>query len=71
MESQNTQIKSYLESGHTLTAHQALDLFGTFRLAARVHDLKAMGFPIDKNMIPVGPESDTKYVAQYIKKPPV
>ena len=42
-ESQNKQIKTYLESGKSITALEALDLFGCFRLASRMNDLKKMG----------------------------
>lgn len=36
-------ILSYLQKGKSLTAMDALKLFGCFRLAARVSDLKEMG----------------------------
>ena len=40
IESQNKQIKAWLESGKSLTPLDALNLFGCFRLGARVFDLK-------------------------------
>ena len=39
-ESQNKQIKAWLESGKSLTPLDALALFNSFRLGARVFDLK-------------------------------
>ena len=40
IESQNKQIKAWLESGKSLSPLDALNLFGCFRLGARVFDLK-------------------------------
>ena len=51
MESQNKQIKAYLETGRRITAWQALDLFRCFRLASRIHDLKQSGVAIDSDTI--------------------
>jgi hypothetical protein len=51
MKSQNKQIKAYLEEGNSITAIQALEKFGCFRLAARIKDLKETGMVIDKAMI--------------------
>lgn len=51
MESQNKQIKAYLEEGNSITAIQALEKFRCFRLAARIKDLKETGMVIDKAMI--------------------
>tara|TARA_R100000700_G_scaffold39736_1_gene53252 strand:+ start:586 stop:786 length:201 start_codon:yes stop_codon:yes gene_type:complete len=51
MESQNKQIKEYLETGRRITAWEALDLFRCFRLASRIHDLKQSGVAIDSDTI--------------------
>ena len=51
MESQNKQIKAYLETGRRITAWEALDLFSCFRLASRIHDLKQSGVSIDSDTI--------------------
>ena len=51
MESQNKAIKAHLEKGYTINAIQALEMFGCFRLAARIKDLKDIGMVIDKAMI--------------------
>ncbi len=39
-ESQNKQIKAWLESGKSLTPLDALALFNSFRLGSRIFDLK-------------------------------
>tara|TARA_B100002019_G_scaffold275366_1_gene273180 strand:+ start:501 stop:698 length:198 start_codon:yes stop_codon:yes gene_type:complete len=51
MESQKKAIKAHLESGKPITALQALNEFGCFRLAARIKNLKDSGMLIDKVMV--------------------
>ena len=51
MESQNKQIKSYLEQGNTITAITALEKFKCFRLASRITDLKESGMQIGSQFI--------------------
>lgn len=41
--SQNERILKYLKTGATITPKEAIILFGCFRLAARIYDLKRMG----------------------------
>lgn len=50
-ESQNAKIRAWLEDGNTLTQLQALKLFGCFRLASRIHDLRDRGLNIIKEMV--------------------
>lgn len=45
--SQRIKIKTWLESGKTLTAMDALEKFGCFRLAARIDDLRRDGLDIE------------------------
>jgi len=61
-ESQCAKIKDWLESGNTLTSLEALQMFGCFRLASRIHDLRDRGMNIAKTMI-CGPNG--KRYAQY------
>ena len=61
-ESQCAKIKDWLESGNTLTSIEALQMFGCFRLASRIHDLRDRGVNIAKTMI-YGPNG--KRYAQY------
>lgn len=43
---QKEQIKDWLLSGREITALDALNHFGCFRLASRIHDLKQEGMDI-------------------------
>ena len=61
-DSQNAKILNWLENGNKITALEALQLFGCFRLASRVHDLRERGHNIHKEMI-IQPNG--KRVAQY------
>jgi len=60
---QCNQILAYLRSGRTLTPLEALDMFGCFRLGARIWDLKKAGHDIRSRMVDVG---DGKRVARYL-----
>jgi hypothetical protein len=67
MNSQNQLIKAHLESGKTITGIEALELYGCFRLASRIYDIKSSGYAINKDMI----ESPSgKHIASYSKKTP-
>ena len=61
-QSQAGLILRHLQSGATLTALDALDLFGCNRLAARVADLKAKGYNVKSRWLvtPLG-----KRVSEY------
>lgn len=61
-ESQCAKIRYWLESANTLTSIEALQMFGCFRLASRIHDLRDRGVNIAKTMI-YGPNG--KRYAQY------
>ncbi|WP_104932268.1 helix-turn-helix domain-containing protein [Vitreoscilla sp. C1] len=54
-------ILAYMQQGHALTSLDALRLFGCLRLAARIADIKALGYPVHTRKIKVG----GKTVAQY------
>ena len=60
--SQKAQVKKYLMDGNKITPLEALNLFGSLRLAAIVFDLREEGMNIktEKIMTPSG-----KYVAEY------
>lgn len=68
MESQNTQIKAYLQSGKSLTALDALHQFGCFRLGARIHNLKEQGMNIESKMVQIISGGKKKMVARYTLK---
>ena len=47
-EKQTEMLKTILDQGTHITALDALNWFGCFRLAARVYDLKQEGYDIEK-----------------------
>ena len=57
----------FLESGHELTPIEALEMFGCFRLAARINDLRARGLPIET----LDREANGKRFAAYRLRRPV
>lgn len=61
MKSQNLQILSYLKKGKKITAIEALKKFGSFRLAARIGELKEMGYKIKPETV----EKNGKRFAEY------
>jgi len=65
MESQNKRIKAHLLSGRSLTPLDALYQFGTFRLGARINDLKREGVPIKSELIEITSDGKKKRVAKY------
>lgn len=52
--SQTHGILAHLKSGGTLTAIQALEKFHCFRLAARIGELKAMGWQVRREIVRTG-----------------
>ena len=61
-DSQCKRILDYLKEGNGITPIDALNLFGCFRLGARIADIKNMGYDIITEMVVVG---DGKRVAKY------
>ena len=59
--SQCARILEHLEKGLTLTSLEALNRFGCFRLASRIHDLRELGYNIIVERIKT---SNGKTVAQ-------
>lgn len=50
-QSQCKQIARYLENGGHLTQMDALKMFGCFRLASRIHDLRNRGYDVKKRTV--------------------
>lgn len=50
---QNEKIKAYFETHYGITAKQAMEELGIYRLGARIYDLKKAGVPIKSGMIDV------------------
>lgn len=48
---QSDRILDYLATGRTLTPQQALRMFGTMRLGARVYDLRQQGHKIESRLV--------------------
>lgn len=46
-QSQCDMIADYLRQGYSLTQQDALRMFGCFRLASRIHDLRERGMRIN------------------------
>lgn len=66
--SQNKKIACYLKSGRSLTQQEAIDLFGIYRLSARIFDLREHGMVIrtimqEKEII--DPETGDTLVVRY------
>ena len=59
---QTQSIADYLKSGNSLTPLQALEMFGCFRLAARIKELKDSGYSINTHKLKL---PNGKSVASY------
>ena len=60
------RILQHLEKNRSITAIQALEMYGCFRLASRIYDLKKRGFTIEKEMVErVNRYNEKVLVAQY------
>ena len=46
MDTQESEIREWLMEGHCITPLEALERWGCFRLAARIHDLREQGLEI-------------------------
>lgn len=60
-QSQNIRLYNWLMKGHTITALEALQRFGTLRLAARVWELRQDGLKIDGERVAAGPKTVVRY----------
>jgi hypothetical protein len=63
-DSQNALIKGWLMNGRSLTTLEALNMFGCFRLAARIENLRTQGMDIQTEIV----EINDKRVARYSMK---
>jgi hypothetical protein len=59
---QNAMILDHLQQNKAITPLEALSKYGSFRLAARIFDLRRAGHAIHTDRIPVG---NRKNVASY------
>ena len=58
---QTQAIRAHLESGKSITGIEALNLYGCFRLPARILNLKEQGMVIHKTMVRVNGKSYARY----------
>jgi len=58
---QTQAIQKHLEDGNSITALEALNLFGCFRLAARISDIKSLGLKIVTNTVKANGKSFASY----------
>ena len=56
------RILAHLRAGNRLTALEALDAFGCFRLAARIHELRREGWKVQERTVET---ASGKRVAEY------
>ena len=62
-ETQNQQILDYLKKGNSINPLEALNLFGCFRLSARIYNLRQEGHDIIKRTITS--DHGDKHFAEY------
>lgn len=61
LDSQNALIKGWLLNGKSITPMEALNMFGCFRLSARIANLREEGLPVVTDMVTI----NDKRVARY------
>lgn len=59
--SQAEMILAYMSKGNPLTSLSALHIFGCFRLAARIYELRKEGYEIQERKV----ERNGKHYAEY------
>ena len=67
-ESQNALIKGWLLNGHSITSLDALNMFGCFRLSARIANLKEQGMNITTEMVEINDKRIAKYSLNHGQK---
>jgi hypothetical protein len=58
---QTKSILNYLQKGFSITPLEALDKFGCFRLGARIHDIKELGYDVQSKIVRSGKKHYAKY----------
>ena len=61
LDSQNALIKGWLLNGKSITPMEALNMFGCFRLSARIANLREEGLQVITDMVTI----NDKRVARY------
>jgi len=65
MKSQNLEILDLLKSGYTITPGDAKLMCGCTRLAARIYDIRQMGYTIKDLMVKVKTRRGYTHVKRY------
>ena len=60
--SQKSRILNHLRTGRAITQIEALNLFGCFRLASRIEELRSQGYDIKTVMIDYNNKRFAKYI---------
>ena len=63
-QNQCERIHKFLKKGGVLSPLKALNMFGCNRLAARIHDLRAVGVPIKSHLVCL--KGDTRFAVYYL-----
>jgi hypothetical protein len=63
-ESQNALIKGWLLNGYSITPMEALNMFGCFRLSARIANLREEGYDIVTEMVTINDKRVANYYMQ-------
>ena len=63
-ESQNALIKGWLLNGYSITPIEALNMFGCFRLSARISNLREDGLPVVTDMVTINDKRVARYYLQ-------
>jgi hypothetical protein len=63
-ESQNALIKGWLLNGYSITPMEALNMFGCFRLSARIANLREEGLEVVTDMVTINDKRVARYYLQ-------
>jgi hypothetical protein len=63
-ESQNALIKGWLLNGYSITPMEALNMFGCFRLSARIANLREEGLAVVTDMVTINDKRVARYYLQ-------
>ena len=64
MNSQSKNILDHLQRGNAITPIEALNLYGCFRLGARIWDLKKQGYYITTDLVNINDKVFASYKLQ-------
>lgn len=63
-DSQNALIKGWLLNGKSITPMEALNMFGCFRLSARIANLREEGMQVVTDMVTINDKRVARYYLQ-------